>query len=248
MSKKLVGLLFILGGALAFSGTARPDLVGDNIAGLASGPAIVVLAFGDCANCALQLVNLAEVAEHHSQIKVQLLVPESDPTTQRLANAFRFAPELVADPAGEVVNQMAVQKVPATVLLDAQGLVQGAYEGVLNPEELEQLLTPLAQGEPLPLIIAPSGIGDQAQPLPGLNYAGSRNLLIFHSLTCTFCEAEIPELIKIAAENPELRVWIVPAGEPEQVAEQFAGASENLQVLPLADGASIFPDFAIERA
>lgn len=100
--RTLAGLLLTLGGALAFSGSARPDLVGDS-----SGPAIVVLAFGDCANCALQLVNLAEVAEEDAQIKIQLLVPESDPTTQRLANAFRFTPELLADPQGEIVDQLA---------------------------------------------------------------------------------------------------------------------------------------------
>ena len=154
--------------ALGFSGSAHPEAVGQELGLATKKPTLVVFGYGDCGSCALQLVNLSEVAGQYPELELKLVAPQRDLATIRLAKAFKYDLEIQEDPDGALVNQLAIQQVPAVVLVDSQNRIQGFYEGILSPDELEQLITPLLAGKPLPLIVAPGGVGDQAAPIPAL--------------------------------------------------------------------------------
>jgi thiol-disulfide isomerase/thioredoxin len=222
--------------ALAFSGTPHPEWIGKSV-GLTSlphtgRPTVYVFAQPDCAACSLQLGALSGLQKSNPALQVTLVTEQNSAALREYLGGFALSPTVYADTAGKSLQALGLKNIPAVVYVNAAGAIQGFYEGTLTNDETRTLGTALLAGKPVPRLTVPGGVGSPAIPLPGVNWASSKNhLLIFHSATCHFCVEELPYLLKYARENQKVAIWIIAPDNLEAVKEQFSGATANLRVI-----------------
>ena len=96
----------------------------------------VILNFfrSDCPWCASEMPQIADVYRRHEKLDLVLVGiaagNDSDEDATNFANAKNLGFPAVADSGGEIARAFAIERVPAFVVINAQGLVERTYEGV----------------------------------------------------------------------------------------------------------------------
>lgn len=111
----------------------------------------------DCPWCASEMPQLAEVYRRHAKlgfIVAGIAVGDDDETAATLfANAKNLDFPVTADPNGALKTAFAIERVPAIVAINAQGLVERTYEGVTEQLAgiLEQTIMAIAHDKAPPV-------------------------------------------------------------------------------------------------
>lgn len=233
--KKIVMLSLVLtsGTAVAFEGTPHPEWTGKNISSAylahTGKPTIYVFAQPDCAGCSLQLASIASLQKGNPDLQVVVVTEQNSSAMKEYLNGFSLSSNVFSDPEGQAISALKITTIPATIYTDPSGKVKGFYEGSLNSAETKKLIDALVAGKSLPLITVPGSVGSPAIALPGVNWKSNKNnLIIFHSVSCHFCTEELPHLMKYAAENPQVAIWVVSGDDLGSLERQFEGKTSNI--------------------
>ncbi len=70
-------------------------------------------------------------------------VRESEATVRPFIETSSFTFPVLLDPAGKIVDQYQVRSFPTTLIIDRDGVIQYIHTGMISPEELEAVVTPL---------------------------------------------------------------------------------------------------------
>lgn len=68
---------------------------------------------------------------------------EDETTVRPFIEASRFTFPVLLDPAGKIVNLYRVRSFPTTLVIDRSGVIQYIHTGMISPEELKAVVTPL---------------------------------------------------------------------------------------------------------
>ncbi len=97
-------------------------------------PVILNFFRSDCPWCASELPQIAEVYRRHEKLDLVLAGiaagHDSDDDATNFANAKNLGFPVAADSDGALCRAFGIERVPAFVVINAQGLVERTYEGV----------------------------------------------------------------------------------------------------------------------
>ncbi len=68
---------------------------------------------------------------------------EEEATVRPFIEASGFTFPVLLDPVGTIVDQYQVRSFPTTLIIDREGVIQYIHTGMISPEELEAVVTPL---------------------------------------------------------------------------------------------------------
>ena len=68
---------------------------------------------------------------------------EEEATVRPFIEASGFTFPVLLDPVGKIVNQYQVRSFPTTLIIGRDGVIQYVHTGMISPEELEKIVTPL---------------------------------------------------------------------------------------------------------
>lgn len=137
-------LLPQLAAAAPAPGAAPPDfalksLSGENLRLSEFRGEVVLLTFWAswCGRCLDQLAALDRLAERYAPRGVRFLAVSIDAEARRAREAGgRLGFPVMLDPDGRVAREYALDKLPLTLLLDADGELRHAHESYRGPDEL----------------------------------------------------------------------------------------------------------------
>ena len=136
-------------GAPAHTGVALPDMAGEDVYLADYAGQVVLLNFWAtwCAPCRTEMPDLDEYYQAHQADGFVLLAVNAGEPADRVAeflaeNAFSF--RVLRDEKGLLANQMGgIRAMPTSFLLDREGKVIQTFVGVIQPETLATVVTPL---------------------------------------------------------------------------------------------------------
>ena len=140
--------------------TPAPAILGDLLAQLAlptqDHPVFLNFFRSDCPWCASEVPQLSDIyARHRDLTPIIIGVAVGNDDAQKAADFARdkaLSFPVVADESGALKAAFAIERVPAIVAINAQGLVERTYEGATEqlPGILEQTLFALAHSNEPP--------------------------------------------------------------------------------------------------
>ena len=143
------------------SATPAPDALDDLLQRLEverdSEPVFLNFFRSDCPWCASEMPQLAEVYRRHDKlgfIVAGIAVGGDDDTSATLfSNAKNLNFPVVSDQSGALKSAFGIERVPAVVAINAQGLVERTYEGVTEQLAgiLEQTILAIAHDNAPPV-------------------------------------------------------------------------------------------------
>ena len=215
--------------ANALTGTPHPEWIGKPLSSAAlpsaSSPTLYLFTQTDCAACSIQFLAISALRKDMSLVKLVIIAENETEALRTYLDQFNLSYTLNTDPEGKVIQALGLTTLPAMVLADGAGKIQGFYEGRLSGSETREVILALESGLPVPRLSIPGYVGSNAPKISVVDWSNqTQTLLIFHSSTCHYCADELPHLVAFANSHPQLHIVIVAPNDLLGVKQQFLAA------------------------